>query len=95
MYAPRFRAALAHRAGRIAVGGHMPIQEAEVDALLTGLPPPPSPPSPPSPPPPPTCQSSGLRGDAPGFKRCEPFCRAKRTRRGTTSSAQVLRLRIR
>ena len=62
---------------RIAVGGHMPMPESAVDALLTTLPSPPSPPPPPPPPSPPSCESSGLRGDAPGFKRCEPFCQAK------------------
>ena len=62
---------------RIAVGGHMPMPDGAAESLLVAHPSPPLPPPPPPPPPPPTCQTSGLRGDASGFKRCEAFCRAK------------------
>ena len=41
------------------------------------------PPSPPPPPPPPFCTASGLKGDAPGSKRCESFCRKQNAPRHT------------
>ena len=60
---------------RVAVGAHAPASAdtgVSTSMLIPGAAPPPSPPPPP---PPPFCTASGLKGDAPGSKRCESFCR--------------------